>query len=661
MNIDDLNAAAAARDFLVICQKLHPDYANYYPADDLPDFSMDEVRCAAENADCISELERDVALAPLALAHRRAVQDYATSNPGKKLLINEMLELSIVRKSGKKDYEQRVASAFIVTGEGYNSSNVGSCLSILVKNTKGSWKELFVPRGELAKGTDVHARLGDAGLLVGHWLTLLHFLQNIVPAYQFVRIENAGWNDDYYALPSGEVLPADDTATATFAPVANFVVQGSVEGSEELMLAVEQQSRFVFAAAAVSASFLLAHFGPEAEPGGFHFSGPSSRGKTTLLQAAASIWGIGAEVKDGGIVGSWNTTSFAAEQTAAQHSDNALFLDELKAADPKNFSQLIMQLANGAGRKAGTSSGALRAMKTFRPMYISSGEISAKDYITSNNLPYHGGMAVRLIDIPADTGSGFGIFDSVPPHFNGDAGAFSRWIKQTSASHCGHYGRALVNHYLGDRAAFLNEMKLASASMRALLDEAGGNSDPQTGRVSDRFAFVGAAAVVACQRGVLPWQPESVRKSIMSVFQAWFDTRGGAGSQEGLAAEKAFSAFIYAKRERFQEHAGVRDRDRVGMVQRFKDTRRLEVWVPNDDALAEILGEQAERIVPFLERIKDGLSEEWELIVSEKGRNKRDAPKGFELPSRCYCIRSKVDMVHVAANDDIVGDMQETG
>ncbi len=654
---DDIASAVASQDFLMICQKLHSDYAFYNFDGPPPDYAMDEVRQAAIEAGCVAALDRDVGLAPLALAHRSAVKEYAAKNPSKSLRAGESLELFC--KSPKSKTEQRVASEFIVVGEGYNSSNTGSCLNILVKNTKGNWKELFISRSELAKGADVLARLQDAGMLVGYWNALLHFLQNIVPAYQFIRIENAGWNGEYYALPSKEVFPSDDRALATFAPVPNFSVRGTASGSEELLLSVEMQSRFVFAGAAAAASFLLAHFGPEAEPGGFHIYGPSSRGKTTLLLFAAHIWGIGAEVKDGGIVGSWNTTSFAAQHTAAQHSDNTLYLDELKAADPRHFSQLILQLANGAGKKAGTSSGAVRDMVTFRPTYLSSGEISAKDYITSNKIPYHGGMAVRLIDIPADTGSGHGIFDSVPERFHGDAGAFARWIKQQTQTHCGHYGRALVQQYLGDREAFLNDMKLAAASIRAALEAVGGNSDPQTGRVSERFAFVGAAAVVACQRGILPWNADSVRSAVMSVFQAWYDSRGGAGSQEGLAAEKAFSAFFYANRERFQQYKDIPVRDRVGLIRAAPKSNFLEIWIPNKEAFAEVLGDQAERIVPFLERLKDGLSDEWELIASEKGRNKRDAPKAFELRSRCYCVRSKRDIGIEAANDDIDDEMDE--
>ena len=211
-------------------------------------------------------------------------------------------------------------------------------------------------------------------------------------------------------------------------------------------------------AAGLSAPF-SAHYGRETEPGGFHFYGPSSRGKTTLLCAVASVYGVGAEKKDGGIVDSWHSTPFAGEQTAAKHSDCALLLDEIKSAKPEDVGDLIYQFANGAGKKAGTSSGGLRDTKNFRPTVISTGEISSRQYIESNGQDYHGGLSVRMIDVPADTLSGFGIFSTVPSRFEGDAGAFAQWIKQQAATNYGFHARALIAHYIQDRENFLNDVR----------------------------------------------------------------------------------------------------------------------------------------------------------------------------------------------------------
>jgi hypothetical protein len=329
-----------------------------------------------------------------------------------------------------------------------------------------------------------------------------------------------------------------------------------------------------------------------------------------------------------------------------------MYFDEVRSADPDHFAKLALGLANGAGKKAGKADGGLRESKTFRPTLLSTGEISAKAYITGNDLAYHGGMSVRLVDIPAETGSGLGVFDVVPQQFDGDAGAFAKWIKDQAATHFGHHGRELVKAFVADRNSFLSEIREAARFLRSELDKRGGGSDPQIGRVSDRLAFVGAVSMVAAHRGLVPWSRNGVIKSVVSIFNDWFAARGGEGSQEGLAAELAFSAFIYANPGRF-DHDDLRaDRLRLGIMTRTKDHRR-EYWIASDEGLGEMLGKQPERIEPFIDHLKSGQSETWELVPGSD-RDKRDAPKGRNMPKRCYCIRAKLadPSADEAANDD---------
>ena len=66
------------------------------------------------------------------------------------------------------------------------------------------------------------------------------------------------------------------------------------------------------------------------EGGGFNFYGQSSRGKTTLAEASASVWGKGGRP---GFVRSWRSTANALEATAALHTDTLLVLDELSVVD----------------------------------------------------------------------------------------------------------------------------------------------------------------------------------------------------------------------------------------------------------------------------------------------------------------------------------------
>ena len=640
MKNPDLDRALKNRDFLALMQRLHPQYRELVPDAFEPTLTEADILEAATAAGCVREYERDKALVPVAIRSRLTVKVYG-ERAGIDIEAGDSLEIWVTTLDQNKNPMQRtVSSPLIIVSEGYNHKQGGACLELLIKSTTGEWNPLFIPRAELVQGKDLQAKMQSMGLLPGKFSTILHMLQNVDPPAKFFRLEHAGWNGDFFALPSGRVIPAVDTAIATFSPLRDFKEGGSLEGADALLMALEEQALFVFAICVALAAPFVAHYGPDAEPGGFHFYGPSSRGKTTLLATVATVWGVGAERKDGGIVESWNTTGFAGEQTAAQHSDCAMYMDEIKSADPVHVQSLIFQFTNGAGRKAGTSSGGLRESKTFRPMVLSSGEISTKEYLTSNSFEYHGGLSVRMIDVPADTGSGFGIFTNVPAQFD-DAAAFARWLKQQAALNYGFHGPRLVDHYIQGRDMFLAEVKLAASGVRAELEARGADGDPQMGRVCDRLAFVAGVGIVACHRHLLSWQEDSVKVAVMSVFDAWFAARGGEGSMEGLAAEQAFASFVYAHQSRFQVFGSGAERDRLGMRTLDKD-RHLLLWVPHDNGLVEMLGGQPERVHPFLERLCDGLSEDWELLTSEDGkRRKRDTPKDLNLPKRAYCFRAK--------------------
>ncbi len=85
------------------------------------------------------------------------------------------------------------------------------------------------------------------------------------------------------------------------------------------------------------------------EGGGLNLFGQSSRGKTTCLRAAASVWGRGATP---GYVRAWRATANGLEGAAAQSTDTVMVLDELGMVDARDAAQAFYGLANGAGKTA---------------------------------------------------------------------------------------------------------------------------------------------------------------------------------------------------------------------------------------------------------------------------------------------------------------------
>ena len=100
------------------------------------------------------------------------------------------------------------------------------------------------------------------------------------------------------------------------------------------------------------------------EGGGVNFFGQSSRGKTTLLQIAASVWGRGASP---GYVRAWRATANGLEGAAASANDTALVLDELGQVEAREAAAALYSLSNGGGKvRAGARRRIARAEKLAR-------------------------------------------------------------------------------------------------------------------------------------------------------------------------------------------------------------------------------------------------------------------------------------------------------
>jgi uncharacterized protein (DUF927 family) len=108
------------------------------------------------------------------------------------------------------------------------------------------------------------------------------------------------------------------------------------------------------------------------EGGGVHFFGQSSKGKTTLLQMAASVCGRGDPRR---YVRKWRATANGLEGAAASATDTALILDEVGQADAHEMAGALYALANGAGKTRAARDGAMREPKTWRVLTVSSGEL----------------------------------------------------------------------------------------------------------------------------------------------------------------------------------------------------------------------------------------------------------------------------------------------
>ena len=132
---------------------------------------------------------------------------------------------------------------------------------------------------------------------------------------------------------------------------------------------------------------------------------------------AGSVWGGPRD--HGGLNGykqSWQATANAIEGLAQAHCDLPLCLDELSLVKGEDAARVGYQLASGIGRGRAFTSGLAAARLEWRVFLISTGEISLADKIADARTPqrHMPGQAVRFIDLAADAGTGFGLFDHAP-------------------------------------------------------------------------------------------------------------------------------------------------------------------------------------------------------------------------------------------------------
>lgn len=346
-------------------------------------------------------------------------------------------------------------------------------------------------------GEEYRRRLLDLGLRIepgdGARKALHEYLSQPVEG-RARCVPRIGWHHGRFVLPDAVLGPessGDRLILQTSERIdAAFRVAGDVDAWRRGVAApAVGNCRILFAISAALAGPLLGLL--DREGGGIHWRGGSSLGKTTVLRVAASVWGL--EIK------TWRTTDNSLETTAVAHSDTFLGLDELAQIEPKAAAAAAYMLAQGQGKaRMGRDSSARRAL-TWRVNFQSTGEIALADKIKEGGGRAAAGMAVRVVDLPADAGAGLGIFEEL--HGEKDGGAFAERLKAAAAASHGAAGRAYVEALAKDLDGARAQLGAIVAEIAAELTPA--EADGQVRRVAERFALIAAAGELGRIFGIL--------------------------------------------------------------------------------------------------------------------------------------------------------------
>jgi uncharacterized protein (DUF927 family) len=330
--------------------------------------------------------------------------------------------------------------------------------------------------------------------------------------------------------------------------------------------------RLVFA---ISMGFAAPLLGPlRIEGGGVHFTGDTSTGKTTAQAVAGSVCGGGQR----GFCRSWRTTANAIESIAELHNDALLALDELsEMPDPAQINEAVYMLANGQGKARATASAALRPIRTWRLLFLSSGEITLSEHAQAARVRTRGGGEIRMLNLPADAGAGFGVFEDL--HGAASAREFADELKAAAGEVYGTPLRAFLERWVANWDTNCATVKEAMAEF--LVEALAAGAAPEVGRAMRRIALIATAGELATIWGITGWPEGEAKRAALCIARDWIDARGGIGQTDVEAGIHELRLFIATKAHHFQALERQYDSHGNPIVERIVE--RAGFWQEDED------------------------------------------------------------------------------
>jgi hypothetical protein len=309
------------------------------------------------------------------------------------------------------------------------------------RDARGAWRSAIVPREVLGDRGLVSA-LRPLGALVnaGTSPATMRYLDaferdngSLIERVQCVG--QTGWHAGQF-VTGGTPIMRDAAAhavvldgsadlmrvAAAVQPAAGAVHHGHVEALRVPLMASPECALAIYAALAAPLLHMLG-------VGNFavHLCGDSSRGKTSMLRIAASVFG---DPYNAQWVASWNATLTGLEQRAALLCDLPQCYDEIGSADFDQVQRMMYSLINGEGRTRSGRDVTMRSTASWRTVVLSTGEA---ELATEQDAT---GAQARVLSVPV---LGFGELDA----------AEIEESVRACARHHGAVGRAWLEYLVG--------------------------------------------------------------------------------------------------------------------------------------------------------------------------------------------------------------------
>lgn len=346
------------------------------------------------------------------------------------------------------------------------------------------------------------------------WPRLQRFLlQEMAAAPTRICVERIGWHEQVFVTPYWSA-GADSESYVFAGPVGDtrLLSAGTLAQWQSLVGGLCVGNPLMIFAVGVALAAPLLH-SSGVENGIFHLVGPSSTGKTSLLELAASVYG------DRYYVRSWISTANGLAAVAAEQHDMLLALDELGLARPEDADVAVYHIVAGTSKLRATLHGGLAAQTHWRTLALSSGEVWLSEIFESLGKRPKAGQQIRLVEIPVF--GQYGAFDAL--HGYQSSQLFVDHLKQQTSQYHG----SLFPEWIKLLVSMDNLGHFAQSAIQRFVDEwRTSEMSTQVARVLRRFALVATALAFASRNHLVPWEEAESIDSVRRVWLHWLAARG---------------------------------------------------------------------------------------------------------------------------------------
>lgn len=218
------------------------------------------------------------------------------------------------------------------------------------------------------------------------------------------------------------------------------------------------------------------------------FAGQTSRGKTSTLRVAASVYGNPDETSSTSFMKNWDATYVWIERALAILRNLPLILDDTQLALEKDLVNKVIYMASGGQSRGRASEKGTRRTGGWRTALLSSGEASLQSFSKE------GGAKARIIS-------------HLGTPFPGEAGTVIGVIQRVMAAIRENYGQAgvaWIEFIIRERTNWPTWREEHARYRREYEEQANGNV--VLGRMAESLAMIRLTARLARQALNLPWR-----------------------------------------------------------------------------------------------------------------------------------------------------------